>query len=112
MSAKLISRASIKYGRIEFVATLPRGDYLWPALWMLPTGAGPWPTAGEIDVMESMGNAPGDKFARDHSEFTGASKDDIDDQFGWKQAERAKDQQIGYAGPRARAHRARITMMT
>merc|ERR1719498_47819 len=32
MSAKLTSRFSFKYGRVEIVATLPRGDYLWPAL--------------------------------------------------------------------------------
>ena len=52
-----------------------------------------------------------DKFARDHSEITGASKDDIDEQYGWLQAERSKDMQTAYAGPRSRAHRARITMM-
>lgn len=72
MSAKLMSRTSFKYGRIEFVATLPKGDYLWPALWMLPTGAGPWPTGGEIDVMESMGNAPSGGFALDHSSTAAA----------------------------------------
>jgi len=30
MSAKLSSKASIKYGRIEIVAKMPRGDWLWP----------------------------------------------------------------------------------
>jgi hypothetical protein len=52
-----------------------------------------------------------DKVARDSMELTGASKDDIDDQYGWRQAERAKDQQSAYAGPRSRSHRARISMM-
>jgi hypothetical protein len=52
-----------------------------------------------------------DKMARDTMEVTLVSKEDIDDQYGWKQAERAKDQQMSYAGPRARSHRARITMM-
>ena len=42
---------------------------------------------------------------------TGVDKEDIDDQFGWKQAERAKDQQVRYAGRRERARRACITMM-
>ena len=28
--------ASIKYGRIEVQAKLPEGDWLWPAMWMLP----------------------------------------------------------------------------
>lgn len=72
MSAKLMSRDSFKYGRIEIVATLPRGDYLWPALWMLPTGAGPWPTGGEIDIMESMGNAAAAGFALDHASTAAA----------------------------------------
>ncbi|KAF1834551.1 concanavalin A-like lectin/glucanase [Decorospora gaudefroyi] len=53
--------ASIKYGRIEVVAKLPAGDWLWPAIWMLPNEDvyGPWPRSGEIDIMESRGNAPG-----------------------------------------------------
>lgn len=53
--------ASIKYGRVEVVAKLPAGDWLWPAIWMLPRDNvyGPWPRSGEIDIMESRGNAPG-----------------------------------------------------
>ncbi|TKA62127.1 hypothetical protein B0A49_11585 [Cryomyces minteri] len=50
--------AVIKYGRVEVVAQLPAGDWLWPAIWMLPVNAtyGPWPLSGEIDIMESRGN--------------------------------------------------------
>ena len=50
--------AHITYGRIEVTATLPRGDWLWPAIWLLPLDAtyGPWPRSGEIDIMESRGN--------------------------------------------------------
>ncbi|KAF8621394.1 hypothetical protein AX15_007847 [Amanita polypyramis BW_CC] len=53
-------RASIKYGRVEVNAKLPRGDWLWPAIWMLPVENkyGPWPVSGEIDIMESRGNGP------------------------------------------------------
>lgn len=49
---------SIAYGRVEVRARLPRGDWLWPAIWMLPTrnDYGPWPMSGEIDIMESRGN--------------------------------------------------------
>lgn len=49
------------YGRVEVVAQLPRGDWLWPAIWMLPVGDayGGWPVSGEIDIMESRGNARG-----------------------------------------------------
>lgn len=50
--------ANIKYGRIEVVAKMPQGDWLWPAIWLLPTTAeyGAWPQSGEIDVAESRGN--------------------------------------------------------
>jgi beta-glucanase (GH16 family) len=27
---------SVLYGRVEVRAKLPRGDWLWPAIWMLP----------------------------------------------------------------------------
>lgn len=61
-SARLITRGlhSITYGRIEVVAKLPRGDWLWPAIWMMPENSvyGSWPKSGEIDIMESKGNPP------------------------------------------------------
>mmetsp|Transcript_19459 Transcript_19459/g.19470 ORF Transcript_19459/g.19470 Transcript_19459/m.19470 type:complete len:314 (+) Transcript_19459:119-1060(+) len=49
-----------KYGRVEVRAKLPRGDWLWPAIWMLPNynSYGGWPASGEIDIMESRGNQP------------------------------------------------------
>jgi beta-glucanase (GH16 family) len=49
---------SIKYGRIEVTAQLPSGDWLWPAIWMLPTESvyGVWPQSGEIDIAEGRGN--------------------------------------------------------
>jgi beta-glucanase (GH16 family) len=28
---------SFTYGRVEVVAQLPKGDWIWPAIWMLPT---------------------------------------------------------------------------
>ncbi|KAI9826979.1 MAG: hypothetical protein M1819_007073 [Sarea resinae] len=50
--------AFIRYGRVEVTATLPAGDWLWPAIWMLPVvdTYGEWPQSGEIDIMESRGN--------------------------------------------------------
>jgi len=46
---------------VEIRAKLPRGDWIWPALWMLPkrNAYGSWPASGEIDIMESRGNAAG-----------------------------------------------------
>jgi hypothetical protein len=44
--------ASIKFGRVDVVAKLPAGDWLWPAIWMLPKDN----VYGEIDIMESRGN--------------------------------------------------------
>ena len=51
---------SFKYGRVEVEAKLPKGDWLWPAIWMLPRDDqyGDWPSSGEIDIMESRGNPP------------------------------------------------------
>lgn len=49
---------SIKYGRVEVTAQLPEGDWLWPAIWLMPEKDtyGVWPLSGEIDIMESRGN--------------------------------------------------------
>jgi beta-glucanase (GH16 family) len=59
-SARLTTKGkkSIRYGRVEVVAKLPRGDWLWPAIWMMPekSAYGEWPRSGEIDIMEARGN--------------------------------------------------------
>lgn len=80
-SARLNTKGSksITYGRVEVVARLPAGDWLWPAicklkasipisLWnqsslLFPIGMmpqesvyGAWPASGEIDISESRGN--------------------------------------------------------
>jgi beta-glucanase (GH16 family) len=49
------------YGRFEFRARVPHGKGLWPALWMLPQDEayGTWAASGEIDVMEIVGERPG-----------------------------------------------------
>lgn len=57
-SARLVSRgrAAWRYGRIEVRARLPRGQGLWPAIWMLPehSAYGGWASSGEIDIMEAV----------------------------------------------------------
>lgn len=60
MSGKLttVNSLNVQYGRVEVKAKLPKGDWLWPAIWMLPryNNYGQWPASGEIDIMESRGN--------------------------------------------------------
>ncbi|KAG8412867.1 hypothetical protein J3458_013300 [Metarhizium acridum] len=60
-SARLSTKGkkSIRYGRVEVVAKLPKGDWIWPAIWMMPEAStyGEWPRSGEIDIMESRGNS-------------------------------------------------------
>lgn len=45
------------YGRFEARIKLPPGKGLWPAFWLLGADIGEvgWPTCGEIDVMEYLG---------------------------------------------------------
>ncbi len=46
-----------RYGRVEVRARIPSGQGIWPAIWMLhsnPEIYGPWPTGGEIDIMEAF----------------------------------------------------------
>mmetsp|Transcript_12605 Transcript_12605/g.46046 ORF Transcript_12605/g.46046 Transcript_12605/m.46046 type:complete len:408 (+) Transcript_12605:235-1458(+) len=51
---------AMRYGAVEIRARLPRGPFLWPALWMLPAQDvyGTWAASGEIDIMESRGQNP------------------------------------------------------
>ena len=51
---------AFRYGKVEVRAKLPIGDWLWPAIWLLPRNNqyGNWPASGEIDIMESRGNPP------------------------------------------------------
>lgn len=67
-SARLNSKFSFKYGRVEARAKLPTGAGTWPAIWMLGKniiepggywtstyGTISWPGCGEIDIMEHWG---------------------------------------------------------
>lgn len=70
-SARLMSRADWKYGRIEVRAKLPAGRGTWSAIWMMPGGwsffDGGWPDVGEIDIMEHVGHELGVIHASAHS---------------------------------------------
>ncbi|XP_065187034.1 beta-1,3-glucan-binding protein-like [Sycon ciliatum] len=58
MALRTVHSFNFKYGRMEIRAKLPKGDWIWPAIWLLPTSNqyGGWPASGEIDIMESRGN--------------------------------------------------------
>lgn len=67
-SSRLITKGmqSFQYGRIDIRAALPKGQGIWPALWMLGDNISTvgWPRCGEIDIMEMVGGsnpAAGDK---------------------------------------------------
>ena len=61
-SARIMSQGKkeFKYGRMEASISVPSGGGLWPAFWMLGQNIGSvgWPTCGEIDIMEYVGNHP------------------------------------------------------
>ncbi len=61
------------FGRVEIRAKLPTGGGTWPALWMLGADidTNPWPAAGEMDIMEHVGNSQDEIFSTLH--FPGAS---------------------------------------
>ena len=61
-SARLttLGKFSQAYGRFEARMKIPRGQGMWPAFWMMGNDIDKvqWPTCGEIDVMENIGNEP------------------------------------------------------
>lgn len=62
-SGKILTRGvyETKYGRFEARIKLPWGQGLWPAFWLLgddSEGTAIWPTIGEIDIMEYVGQEP------------------------------------------------------
>ena len=62
-SGKILTRGvyETKYGRFEARIKLPWGQGLWPAFWLLgddSEGTVNWPTIGEIDIMEYVGQKP------------------------------------------------------
>lgn len=58
-SSRILTQGTqtFKYGRIDIRAALPKGQGIWPALWMLGSDINDvgWPACGEIDIMEMIG---------------------------------------------------------
>lgn len=58
-SSRIITRNKFDftYGRVDIRALLPKGQGLWPALWLLGSNQQSvgWPACGEIDIMEMIG---------------------------------------------------------
>jgi beta-glucanase (GH16 family) len=64
-SARLNTRRKLEqlYGRFESRIRIPSGQGVFPAFWMLGDsanncGAKPWPSCGEIDIIENIGREP------------------------------------------------------
>ena len=61
-SARMLTKGkqSFRYGRIDVSAKLPKGQGIWPAIWMLGADIDQnnWPKCGEIDIMELRGQEP------------------------------------------------------
>jgi beta-glucanase (GH16 family) len=70
-SAKIVTKgkASFTYGFVEVSAKLPCARGTWPAIWMMPEAAGPWPDGGEIDILEQVGSQPNVAHATLHTKL-------------------------------------------
>jgi len=57
---KTQDKRTFQFGRIDIRAKLPKGQGIWPALWMLGNDIPSvgWPACGEIDIMELVGHEP------------------------------------------------------
>lgn len=56
------------HGRVVIRARLPEGIGLWPAMWMLGSNfsSAGWPSCGEIDMMELLGDNPSTVYGTVH----------------------------------------------
>ena len=60
-SVKLVTKDLVNFtspGVLEVKFKIPKGQGLWPAIWMMPekNKFGGWPKSGEIDLMEARGS--------------------------------------------------------
>jgi len=61
-SARMTTKGKVEFqhGRIDIRARVPKGQGIWPAIWMLGSNIDEvgWPACGEIDIMEAVGHEP------------------------------------------------------
>ena len=61
-SARVTTKGKRDFGfsRMDIRAKLPKGQGIWPAIWMLGSNIDDvgWPASGEIDIMELVGHEP------------------------------------------------------
>ncbi len=71
------NKFDFKYGRVDIRAAMPKGQGLWPALWMLGKNISTvnWPKCGEIDILEMIG---GEASGRDNTAHATAHWDNND----------------------------------
>lgn len=76
-SARIISKGKkdFTFGRVDIRAKLPKGQGIWPALWMLGKKIDQtnWPNCGEIDIMELLGHEPSKIYGTVHYGPIGSS---------------------------------------
>lgn len=66
-SGQVLSKSLQKEGRWDIRAKLPTSTGMWPAIWLLSdTETAPWPSEGEIDIMENRGDEPNEVSAAFH----------------------------------------------
>lgn len=75
-SAKLTTKnkMTMRFGRIDVKAKMPKGQGLWPAIWMLGYNIDEisWPGCGEIDLVEILGHEPSTLYSTIH--YTNSEK--------------------------------------
>jgi beta-glucanase (GH16 family) len=68
------NKKTFTFGRIDIRAKLPKGQGVWPALWMLGSNITTvnWPACGEIDILELLGHEPNKVYQTVHYGNAGA----------------------------------------
>ncbi len=59
-SAKIMTKDKFPIelnSRLSICFKLPEGTGMWPAVWMLAYDGSPWPSGGEIDLLEAKGRS-------------------------------------------------------